>query len=155
MANTYTQLHIHAVFSPKYRDAVIHSSWEDELYRYLTGAVQAYDHKMLQINGMPDHIHMLFGMRPTQGLSDLMKTIKEESSRWINRQGFVPGTFRWQSGFGAFSVEKVSIPRIARYIERQKQHHAHQQLKFREEYRRILERHGVEYDERYIFRELV
>ena len=79
MANTYTQIHIQFVFAVKFRDAVIHSSWKDELYRYMTGIIQNNKHKLIAINGMPDHIHILIGMRPTQSISDLMQDCKSSA----------------------------------------------------------------------------
>ena len=81
MANTYTQIHIQVVFAVKYRRALIHPSWEEKLYKYITTIIQNEGHKVLKINGMPDHIYILFGMRPSQSLSDLMKRVKEDSSR--------------------------------------------------------------------------
>ena len=152
MANTYTQLQIHAVFAPRFRDAVIHPSWEEDLYRYLTGAVQGQGHKMLQVNGMPDHVHCLIGMHPKQSVMDLLKTTKEESSRWINKNDLVRGRFAWQPGYGAFSVDKRGVPAVATYIQLQKVHH--QKMDFRSEYRKLLKKAEVEYDERYIFRDL-
>ena len=89
MANTYTQIHIQAIFAVQNRHCLIHKEWEDELYKYITGIIQKYDHKLLQINGMNDHIHIFFGMRPKQALSDLMKQVKESSSKWINNKGFL------------------------------------------------------------------
>lgn len=85
MANTYTQIHIQTVFAVQNRQSLIKPEWKNELYKYITGIVQNYNHKVLQINGMPDHIHILFGMRPTQSLSDLMKQLKQDSSKWINK----------------------------------------------------------------------
>ena len=93
MANTYTQIHIQAVFAVQNRQCLIHREWEDELYKYITGIVQNQGHKLLQINGMPDHIHVLFGMRPVQSLSDLMKKVKGESSKWINQKDFLKSKF--------------------------------------------------------------
>lgn len=87
MANTYTQIHIQAVFAVQNRQSLIKPEWKGELYKYITGIIQSYDHKVLQINGMPDHIHIFFGMRPTQSISDLMKQVKQDSSRWINTKG--------------------------------------------------------------------
>ena len=84
MPNTYTQIHLQLVFAVKYRDAVISPIWKYELYAYMTGILQTYGHKLLVINGMPDHVHLLIGMRPTQSLSDLMKNLKQDSSKWIN-----------------------------------------------------------------------
>ncbi len=84
MANSFTQIHIQTVFSVQNRNCIIKDTWEEELYRYITGIIQNYDHKVLAINGMPDHIHIFMGMRPTQGLSELMQKVKADSSRWIN-----------------------------------------------------------------------
>ena len=112
MANTYTQIHIQAIFAVKKRTGLIKGEWKDELYKYLTGIIQAYDHKLLAINGMPDHIHIFFGMRPVQSLSDLMQEVKEDSSKWINQKKFIPDKFEWQQGFGAFSYSKSHVSRV-------------------------------------------
>ena len=102
MGNTYTQIHIQVVFVVKYRAGVIKEEWEEELFKYITTIVQNNGHKVLQINGMPDHVHLLFGMRPTQDLSILMKQIKMDSSKWINTRKLTPTKFAWQAGYGAF-----------------------------------------------------
>ena len=93
MPNTYTQIHIHAIFAVQNRISLISKSWEQRLYQYITGIIQNHGHKLLSINGMSDHIHILFGMRPTQSLSDLMRDIKGDSSLWINENKFVAGKF--------------------------------------------------------------
>ncbi len=98
MANTYTQIHIQVVFAVQNRESLIKDLWKDDLYKYITGIIQNNNHKVLQINGVADHIHILFGMRPTQSLSDLMKQVKQDSSKWINKNGFVKGKFSWQPG---------------------------------------------------------
>lgn len=103
MANTYTQIHLQFVFAVKHRDAAIDKSWKENLYRYITGIVQTNNHKLLAINGMPDHIHLFVGMRPTQSVSDLLQDIKGSSSKWINDNKLVKGKFEWQEGYGAFS----------------------------------------------------
>jgi REP element-mobilizing transposase RayT len=149
MANTFTQIHIHAIFAVQNRISIISKTWEDRLYQYITGIIQNQNHKLLSINGMPDHIHILFGMRPTQSLSDLMQDIKGDSSRWINENKFVPGKFSWQEGYGAFSYSKSQLSAVADYIENQKQHH--KKKTFLEEYKKILNDFKIEYDERYIF----
>ncbi|HEU5289366.1 MAG TPA: IS200/IS605 family transposase [Cyclobacteriaceae bacterium] len=95
MANTYTQKHIHAVFSVQNRESLIANEWKTELYKYITGIIQNQQHKLLAINGMPDHVHILFGMRPNQSLSELMQDIKGSSSKWINEKRFVKGKFSW------------------------------------------------------------
>ena len=153
MANTYTQIHIQFVFAVKFRDAVIHSSCKDELYRYMTGIVQNNKHKLIAINGMPDHIHILIGMRPTQSISDLMQDIKGSSSKWINQKGFIKVKFEWQEGYGAFSYGKSQVKDVIAYIENQEQHHS--KKTFRDEYMDFLKKFDVEYDEQYIFKEMI
>ena len=106
MANTYTQIHIQVVFAVKKRTGLIQKEWKDELYKYITGIFQAHDHKLLAINGMHDHVHIFFGMRPIQSLSDLMQDIKGSSSKWINEKRFINDRFEWQEGYGAFSYSK-------------------------------------------------
>ncbi len=150
MANTYTQLHIQAIFSVQNRECIIKDEWQDELYKYITGIIQRNDHKLLAINGMPDHIHVLFGLRPVQSLSDLLQDIKGSSSKWINDKKFIKSKFSWQEGYGAFSYGKSQLPQVIRYIEKQKEHHQHKT--FTEEYKEFLEAFDIEYDERYIFK---
>jgi putative transposase len=152
MANTYTQIHIQLVFAVQNRISLIQSGWKDELYKYITGIVQGNSHKMLAINGMPDHLHILFGMRPVQSLSDLLKQIKGDSSEWINQRGFVAGKFNWQDGYGAFSYSKKDLPRVIDYIKNQETHH--KKKTFRQEYLDLLKIHEVSYDERYIFHDI-
>jgi REP element-mobilizing transposase RayT len=150
MANTYTQIHIHAVFSVQNRECIIGYNWKDELYKYITGVLSNNHHKLLAINGMPDHVHILFGMRPTQSLSDLLQDIKGSSSKWINDKKFVRDKFSWQEGYGAFSYGKSQLTHIIRYIEKQQEHH--QKKTFIQEYEEFLNAFEVEYNERYIFK---
>lgn len=152
MANTYTQIHIHAIFAVKHRNALIQDSWSEKLYQYITGITQQYQHKMLQINGMPDHIHLLIGMRPTQSLSNLMKQIKGSSSEWINKNRWSNHRFSWQEGYGAFSYAKSQVPSVIRYIQNQEEHH--RKKTFTEEYIDFLDAFEVDFDERYIFKPL-
>src|SRR6478735_2863169 len=98
MANTYTQVHIHSVFAVKYRQALISKVWKEDLHKYITATIQNHGHKLLAINTMPDHIHILTGFRPTQSLSDLMQDVKGSSSKWINDNNLCPGRFQWQGG---------------------------------------------------------
>lgn len=150
MPNTYTQIHMHAVFAVKARAGLIQSEWKNDLYKYITGIVQHYSHKLLAINGMPDHVHVFFGMRPNQSLSDLMQDIKTGSSKWINDQKFVKGRFEWQQGYGAFSYSKSQASRVIAYIQNQEIHH--RKKTFIEEYKEYLKKFEVDYDERYIFK---
>lgn len=153
MPNTYTQVHVQFVFAVKYREGNIHSSWKSELYKYITGIVQGNKHKLISINGMSDHIHILIGLRPTQSMSDLMQDIKGNSSKWINEKKFIKGPFEWQEGYGAFSYGKSQLKNVIEYIENQELHH--QKKTFLEEYVNFLQKFEVDYDERYTFKELV
>jgi REP element-mobilizing transposase RayT len=150
MANTYTQIHIHIIFTVQNRDCVILKRWKDELYKYITGIVQNNKHKLLAINGMPDHIHILIGYRPAQSLSDLMQDIKGSSSKWINEKRFIQGRFSWQEGFGAFSYAKTDLSKIICYIQRQHEHHTRKT--FLEEYLELLKEFDIEYDDRFVFK---
>ena len=149
MASTFTQVHIHSVFAVQNRTSVIRKEWQERLYQYIIAIIQKNGHKVLSIGGMEDHIHILFGFRPTQSLSALMQEVKRDSSQWINQNKFVVGMFSWQEGYGAFSYSKSQIPSVANYIENQAKHHA--KKSFTDEYRKILENFGIEYDERHIF----
>ena len=153
MPNTYTQLHIQLVFAVKYRAALIEKEWKNDLHKYMTGIIQHNDHKMLQINSVPDHIHIFFGLRPHQSISTIVQNVKTESSKWIKDQKFCKSSFNWQDGFGAFSYSKSHVPNVIRYIQNQEIHHRKET--FLDEYRRILQLFEVDYDERYIFKEPV
>ncbi len=150
MANTYTQIHIQTVFSVQGGNSIIKKSFKNELYKYITGIIQNNGHKVLAINGMPDHVHIFFGMRPTQSLSDLMQDVKGDSSKWINQRGFINGKFSWQEGYGGFSYSKSQVDNVIDYIKRQEIHH--RRKTFTEEYIEFLEKFEVPYNERYIFK---
>ncbi len=150
MANTYTQIHIQAVFAVKNRASLIGNSWKEDLYKYISGIVSGNNHKPIAINGMPDHIHIFFGLRPSQSLSDLMQDIKGNSSKWINNKGFVNGAFSWQEGYGAFSYRKSDVNQIVQYIANQEAHHRYKP--FTEEYIDLLREFDVDYHDRYIFK---
>ena len=151
MANTYTQIHIQFVFAVKHRDGLIHASFKDELYQYISGIVKHNNHKLLCINGMPDHVHILIGLRPSQSISDLLQDIKGSSSKWINEKKFLSVKFEWQEGYGAFSYAKSEIDSVIKYINNQEAHH--KTKSFLEEYIELLKDFDVEFDERYIFKE--
>jgi REP element-mobilizing transposase RayT len=150
MANTYTQIHVQAVFAVQNRDCIVQPIWKDELYKYITGIVQKNKHKMLAINGMPDHVHILFGLRPSQSLSDLLQDVKGSSSKWINEKKFIKAKFSWQEGYGAFSYTKSDLPRIIQYIKNQEEHH--KKKSFIQEYEDLLREFEVDYDERFVFK---
>jgi len=151
MANTYTQIHVQFVFAVKFRNGLIHASFKEELYQYISGIIKANNHKLLAINGMPDHLHIFIGMRPTQSISDLLQDIKGSSSKWINEKKFLKVKFEWQEGYGAFSYSKSHVKNVIEYIQNQENHHKKET--FREEYLKFLKVFEIEYDERYIFNE--
>ena len=150
MANTYTQLYIQCVFAPKYRAALIHPDWEGRLRAYITQIAQTHKHKMLAINNMPDHLHLFVGLNPNQSVSDMIRFIKGDSSEWINKEKLTAGKFFWQEGYGAFSYSKSQVDSVVRYIAGQKEHH--RKVSFLDEYRQMLDKFDIPYDERYIFK---
>ncbi|MGA2786487.1 MAG: IS200/IS605 family transposase [Verrucomicrobiota bacterium] len=150
MANTYTQIYLHVVFAVEGRQNLIAPEHNDELQKYITGIVTAQRHKLIAINNMPDHLHLLVGLRPDAALSDLVRDVKAGSSKFINEKRWVMGRFSWQEGFGAFSHARSQLGAVIRYIQNQQKHHAKQS--FRDEYLDLLEKFGVEYDQKYIFK---
>lgn len=151
MGNTYTQIHIQIIFAVKYRRAIIEMDLKNELYKYITGIVQKQKHKILIINGVEDHIHLLIGYRPHQSLSDLLQDIKGSSSKWINEMKYPKSKFAWQEGYGAFSYSHSHLSRVINYIKNQGKHH--KKKTFIEEYKSFLEAFEVKFDKRYILKE--
>ncbi len=153
MSNTYTQLHIHFVFAVKFREAVIQPGWEERLHKYITGIVQNNGHKILAINSATDHLHLFIGLNPAQSISELMRLVKGDSSEFINLHKFTQRKFQWQEGYGAFSNSHSQIDGVVKYILNQKAHH--KKKTFREEYIKMLKDYNVEYEEKYIFHDLL
>lgn len=149
MANTYSQIHLQIVFAVKYRQRCIKENWKIELYKYITGIIQNNGHKLLIINGVSDHVHILIGYRPEQSVSDLVRDVKACSSKWINERRFTNDKFEWQSGYGVFAYHKDMVPTIIKYISNQECHHS--SISFRSEYIQLFSEHGVSFDENYIF----
>ena len=149
MPNTYTQIYIHIVFAVKGRQPLIPKEHKSELHRYITGIVRNKKQKIIQINSMPDHIHILVGMAPEIALTDLVRDIKANSSKFINKKRWVVGRFEWQKGFSAFSYSHSQLNAIANYITNQERHHV--QKTFKEEYLEFLNLYGVDYDKKYVF----
>lgn len=147
--STYSQIYIQIVFAVKNRDALIHSSWETELYKYISGIVQNKGQKMLAINGMPDHLHLFIGLKPSCCISDLVREIKKSSNTFIKEKRFTRFNFNWQEGFGCFSYSHSQIDAVCQYVLNQKEHH--RKKTFREEYLEFLRKFAVEYDEKYLF----
>lgn len=151
MANTYSQLYIQIVFAVKGRQNLIGSNWKTELFKYITGIVTNKGQKLIAVNGMPDHIHILIGLKPDKSLSDLVRDIKANSSRFINEKGWINGKFEWQTGFGAFSYSHSQLANVIHYIENQENHHS--KKTFREEYLEFLTEYKIDYDDKYLFEE--
>ena len=153
MSNTYTQLHIHCVFAVKYRAALIHPSWEERLHKYITGIVTNNRHKLIAINSVKDHLHMFMGLNPNQSLSEIMRLVKGDSAEFINKENITKNKFRWQEGYGAFSHSHSQIDQVVKYIQNQKEHHTTKT--FLTEYKNLLIDFGINYNENYIFSELI
>lgn len=152
-SNTYTQLYIHLVFAVKYRLAIIHPSWEERLHLYIISILQNNGHKALAVNSAYDHVHILVGLNPKQSISEIMRLVKRDSSEFINKEKLTSRKFHWQEGYGAFSHSKSQIDAVVKYILNQKQHH--KKVTFRDEYLKTLQDFEVEFDEKYIFHELL
>ena len=149
MADTYTQLYVHIVFSVKGRHPLIPKQHKAELHKYITGIITNKNQKMIQINSMPDHIHILIGMTPDVALSDLVREIKKNATQFINRNRWTVGKFRWQEGFAAFSYSHSQLEDVITYIENQENHHLSKP--FKEEYLEFLKRFDVPYNPKYVF----
>jgi len=152
MANTYTQIYLHIVFAVQNRISLINPEWKDELYKYITGIVKKNGHKLIAINGMPNHLHIAVGYKPQQLIPDLLQDIKGDSSKWINEKKFVKGKFSWQAGYGAFSFSHSQIDAVVKYILNQEQHH--RKKSFREEYLDLLKKYKIVFDEKYILEDV-
>ena len=149
MPNTFSQIYIQVVFAVRGRENLISKKWKDELYKYICGIVKAKKEKVYSINGMPDHIHILLSIKPDTTLSDLMRDIKANSSKWINEKKFVKGKFQWQEGFGAFSYSQSQLDNVIGYINNQEEHHS--KKSFKEEYLDLLNKFNIQFDEKYVF----
>jgi len=150
MAGTFSQIYIQVVFAVQNRECMIHATWEQELYKYISGIVRNKEQKMLAINGMPDHIHFFIGMKPSCCLSDLVREVKKSSTEFIKEKKFSKSKFNWQEGYGAFSYSHSHIDSVVKYIMNQKEHH--RKLTFREEYLDFLKKFEIEFKEDYLFK---
>jgi putative transposase len=148
MANTYTSLHYHFVFSTKNRESWIGQSIEGRVWEYLGGIARHNDMVPVKIGGIDDHVHLVASIPPTLSISSAIQLLKGGSSLWFH-ETFRRSAFAWQDGYGAFTVSKSQLPEVIRYVERQREHHRRQT--FQAEYRGLLDRHGVDYDERYLW----
>jgi REP element-mobilizing transposase RayT len=149
MAGTYYQIYIQIVFAVKGRENLISNNWKDELHKYITGIIKRKGQKPIIVNGMPDHIHAFIGIKPSITISDLVRDIKNNSSKFINDNKLVIGKFSWQDGYGSFSYSHSHIQKVYQYIMNQEEHH--RKRTFHEEYLDFLNKYAIEYDNKYLF----
>lgn len=149
MAGTYSQIYIQIVFAVQGRQNLVMPSFEDELYKYVAGIVTGKKQKSLAVNGMPDHIHLLVGLKPSMCIADLVRDVKNNSSNFINDKKWLHKKFCWQEGYGAFSYSESNYGKVIDYIRNQKQHHLKQT--FKNEYHQFLKKFNVPFEEKYLF----
>ena len=149
MANTYTQINIHAIFAVQGRENIIFQKYREELFKYITGILNHHKQFSLAVNGDRDHVHVFFEMHPTIALSDVIRIVKSNSSKWINERKFVKGKFTWQEGYGAFSYSRSQRNKVIKYIMNQEKHH--NKKTFKEEYLNLLKKFQIDFDDHYVF----
>jgi putative transposase len=149
MANTYTQLSIHAVFAVKYRENIITKEWRASLHKYISGIIQNTGAKPFAVGGWLDHVHIFCSLPPTLSTTELLRIVKTNSSKYINESGFTKRNFEWQKGYGAFSYARSQRDKVIKYIINQELHHSTQS--FKQEYFEMLKKHEVEFEEKYVF----
>lgn len=149
MANTYSQINIQCVFAVKGRENVIDKNFREELWKYMSGILKNNNAFPLAVGGYTDHVHVFFELPPNLNISDLMRDLKANSSKWINENKFVKGKFHWQEGYGAFSYSRSQRHQVINYIINQEKHHS--KKTFREEYLELLRNFEIEFKEEYVF----
>jgi putative transposase len=148
MPNTYTQLSVHAVFAVKHRENFITQEWRNPLHEYISGIITREKCKSLAVGGWKDHVHIFFGLHPTLSVSELLQSVKSNSSRWVNDNRFLKGRFHWQEGYAAFSYARSQRDAVVKYITNQEAHH--KTKSFRQEYLSMLEDFEVSFEERFL-----
>jgi putative transposase len=149
MPQSLARLHIHLVFSTKGREPVLADAIRDSLHRYMAVVLQNLGCPTVLINSVEDHVHLLFDLGRTVPISKAVEEVKKSSSKWLKTQGRLFADFSWQAGYGAFAVSESNVSAVREYIARQREHH--RKKTFQEEYRQFLERHRIEFDERYVW----
>ena len=150
MANTFSQIYIQTVFAVSGRESLIKPTFKEDLYKYIAGIVRNQQQKLIAINGTPDHIHILIGLRPAMALAALVQEIKADSTNFINKRRLLHGRFNWQEGYGAFSYGHSQLDRVIRYIQNQEKHHGRQS--FKGEYMSLLRKFDIGFEEKYVFK---
>ena len=148
MANTFTNLLYHIVFSTKDRIPAIHGEMRERLYEYMGGIVRGERGVLLEIGGVPDHVHLLVKLKSDMAVAEMVRLVKSNSSKWLNELDGARAHFEWQTGYGAFSVSESQVRKLRSYIQTQESHHA--KVSFRKELITLLKKHGIEYDEKYL-----
>ncbi|MGD9561923.1 MAG: IS200/IS605 family transposase [Pyrinomonadaceae bacterium] len=148
MANTFSQIYLHFVFSTKCREPFINQEIEDRVWAYLGGIARAHKFTAIQVGGMEDHAHVLTGSPTTLSPSEIARYLKGDSSKWIHEEFPHLNEFAWQDGYGVFSVSKSALAEVVEYIKNQREHH--RSRSFEDEYRAILEKHAIDFDELYL-----
>ena len=153
MANTYHQIYLQMVFAVKYRAAVLDKAWRSQLLGVIGNLINETNCKTIIVNGVEDHVHCFVGLKPVVSVSELMRIVKAKSSKYINDHSLTPERFEWQEEYGVFSYSQKDVDTVYKYIQRQEEHHKIQP--FLKEYTELLKEFKVEYDEQYIFQELI
>lgn len=149
MANTYSQITIHLIFAVKNRDYLLQSDFRDEIFKYISGIFKNLNQKLICINGIPNHIHILFGLNPDSSISNVVRDVKRFSTKFINEKRYLKGKFAWQEGYAAFSYSRSHRDKVINYINNQEKHH--KVKTFKEEYIELLEKFEIEYKSEYLF----
>lgn len=149
MAGTFTQMYVQVVFAVKRRENLLLRPWREEVFKYMSGIITAKNHKSIIVNGVEDHVHVFVGLKPNMALSDLIRDVKNNSSKFINEKKWLPGKFSWQEGYSAFTYSHNAVQNVYQYILNQEEHH--RKNKFREEYLELLRESAVDFKEEYLF----
>lgn len=149
MAGTFSQVYIHIVFAVKGRQNLLSKKWRSDLFKYISGIIKSKEQKPIIVNGMGDHVHVLVGLRMTMPIADLVRDIKNNSSKYFNDRQLVSGKFEWQTGYAAFSYGHSQLAAVYDYINNQEEHH--KVRTFRDEYIALLQKFEIEHDEKYLF----
>ena len=146
---SFSQLYVQIVIVVKYRNALLKKDFRDTVFKYISGIITNNGHKTIIVNGVEDHVHIFIGLNPKESISDLVRDIKKDSSRFINQNNLTPIRFHWQSGYGAFSYSRSAIVNVYKYIENQEEHH--RKKTFKDEYVELLKYYEVCFEDRFLF----
>ena len=149
MAGTFSQIYIQYVFAVKGRQNLLQKPWREEVFKYMSGIIKSNNQKSIIVNGVEDHVHIFVGLSPTMNISDLVRDIKNNSSKFINERKFINSKFSWQEGYGAFSYAHSQVENVYNYILNQEEHH--RKKSFKQEYLDFLKKFEIEHNEKYLF----